>query len=292
MTSYWPSHVPVKEDTLFDIGSMTKAVATVSILARLFEKKKITLQEKVEGFTLYELLTHSSGLKAWLPLYQMPNRAYSKEWVGTQSKGTSIYSDLGFLLIHEYLKEHFGNVDLLFHEEVKTPLKLQSTDYNPKASSNIVATEYCHYRKKMVQGEVFDENTAALGGVSTHAGLFSTASDVSLWGREWLKARAGKSDWLSKETATLFSSKQKGNWALGFDTKSESGSTLGSAFSLNTFGHLGYPGTSVWMDPENSAVVVFLTNRIHPSRLDERIKTIRPKVHELVFQSLKEKAGA
>lgn len=265
---------------------MTKVVATVSVLARLFDQKKIDLKETIQGFSLLSLLTHSSGLKAWLPLFESKNFSFNTSWVGT-APSKSVYSDLGFLLLHDFLKSKFGSIAELFQEEVKKPLGLKDTQYNPAFSPQIVATEYCHYRKKMIQGEVFDENTSALGGVSTHAGLFSLSHDLIRWGNEWLNARKGKSSWISKETALLFTTKQKENWALGFDTKSASGSTLGNGFSLETFGHLGYPGTSIWMDPVSDAVVVFLTNRIHPSRLDERIKQVRPKVHEQIFEAMK-----
>jgi len=273
--------------TLFDIGSITKVVSTVSIIARLYEKKQLDLEEQVNGFKLRDLLTHSSGLKAWLPLYQQADKSFNSDWIAKENQGKSVYSDLGFLLIHDYLNLKFGCLENLFKSEVKEPLMLSSTGYNPdKANKNIAATEYCYFRNRLVQGEVFDENTFSLGGISTQAGIFSTSSDMALWGSEWLKARSGKSSWISKETALYFTTKIKSNWALGFDTKSEAGSTLGKSFSSDTFGHLGYPGTSIWIDPTTQSVVVFLTNHIHPSRLDARIKIIRPKLHELLFEEV------
>lgn len=306
-TSYWPETSQVTEATLFDIGSLTKVVATTSVVARLYEKGKLQLTNRIaevlpalkktdlEAVALQDLLTHSSGLKSWSPWFLRKTSgpfseclASEKSLVEYPRNSKTVYSDLGFLLLQEYLEGLLKKkIETLFEEEVKEPLKLVETCYFPKTDpKNIVATEYCHWRKKIVQGEVFDENTASMGGVSAFAGLFSPVKEVTRWGKEWLLAREGKSNWLSKKTAELFTRKAQGDRAIGFDTKSSGKSTLGSAFSLETFGHLGFPGASVWMDPTSASVVTFFCNRIHPSRLDERIREIRPRLHELVYEHL------
>ncbi len=298
--------MPVTDSTFFDIGSITKAVATASVVARLVDRKEIRLNEKIasvlselektgfEDIEVGDLLTHSSGVKAWHPLFKTPESKNYLKWI-TQTKDLlaskrdvqNLYSDLGFYLLQHFLEKKFGTIESLFEKEVRTPLNLNETVYGPlKAVSDVAATEYCQWRKKIIQCEVFDENTYSLGGKSAFAGLFSNGKDLVIWANAWLSALDGRSKWISSETAKTFTQKQRGDWGYGFDTKSKNGS-LGSAFSENTFGHLGYPGTSVWIDPEIKTVVVFLTNRIHPSRMDTRIRTIRPKLHELIFEELK-----
>jgi serine-type D-Ala-D-Ala carboxypeptidase len=309
-TSYWPLGRSVDEGTFFDLGSLTKVFVTTSVLSRAVDREELKLDQKLGHFsqklegsafgslTLQDLLAHSTGLKGWAPLYQELGKRDVEEWY--LEKGTSlfvektgakaIYSDLGFILLGLVLKKVWGGIADAFEKEVRGPLKLQEMQFLPlPKTAEVVATEYCLARDRLLHGEVFDENTWALGGISSHAGLFGTARSAAVFCKEWLLATQGKSNWLSQKTAKLFTSPSNrapgSTWALGWDRKSKAFSTAGDKLSLESFGHLGYPGVSVWCDPKAEGFVIFFTNRIHPSRVDERIKKFRPRVHDLVAES-------
>jgi serine-type D-Ala-D-Ala carboxypeptidase len=304
-TSYWPDGLPVTGETLFDLGSLTKVILTTSVMARLVDQGKLEFDSSLvklipsfrgtryESLTLKQLITHSSGLIAWYPFYQEKISDLVACFIQKQdrffqsvSECQTVYSDLGFLLLGEVLKRNFGNLPTLFEQEVLLPLQLKGISFGPLPPFLCAATEYCLERKKLVQGEVFDLNTASLGHVASHAGLFSSAENLLPWAREWLKAVQGKSNWLSQNVALAFTRVGQGNppstWGMGWDTKSKAFSSAGDLFSKSSFGHLGFPGTSVWIDPEKSGVAILLTNRVHPSRLDERIKRFRPMIHNCI----------
>jgi len=306
ISTYWPMSYPVTAASRFDIGSVTKAVATTTILARAVDRKEISLEDTVgkwlpefegtayAGLVLSDLLSHSAGLLWWYPIYKEPKGISLIELFKREEKtfceappGTrTVYSDLGFLLLGLVLEKYHGPLRSQLHAEVIEPLDLKATQYGPVQPKLAVATEYSEEKKLPILGEVFDENAAFLGGECAHAGIFSTAEDLVAWATGWLFAVQGKSGWISKKTAERFT--QPANrvpgspWAMGWDTKSPTGSSAGTLLSEKSFGHLGFPGCSVWVDPVASAVVVLLTNRIHPSRLDERIKVLRPKLHDAI----------
>ena len=311
-TSYWPNGQAVTDETYFDLGSLTKVILTTSVLARLVERKEIKLKTPLKDYlsifngtryqdlTLEQLLTHQSGLIAWYPFYTEQSLSLLDLFLKKENEFLPLispspkptYSDLGFLLLGEVLKEKFGTLIDLFENEIVQPLQLKDLSFGPLLSKNCAATEFCEVRKKLIQGEVFDLNTAHLGNVCSHAGLFSSAKNLLPWAREWLRAVKGQSEWLSVATAKEFTTiraiegscgpSSMGTWARGWDTKSKAFSSAGRFFSGASFGHLGYPGTSVWIDPEKSGIAILLTNRVHPSRLDERIKRFRPPIHDLV----------
>jgi CubicO group peptidase (beta-lactamase class C family) len=308
LTSYWPEATALEESSYFDLGSLTKVILTTSVMARLVDQNKIDLSLRVREFipeykdsrlgeiTLKMLLTHSSGLIGWYPFYLEKSKNVLELFLENENKFLSdegskktVYSDLGFLLLGEVLKKGFGELRTLFEREVLSPLKLVGIEFGPLSSKKTVATEYCLERKKLIQGEVFDHNTPHFGGVCSHAGLFSSAKNLLPWAREWLKAVQGESEWLSRKTAVEFVIAGQGvsesTWALGWDTKSKAFSSAGDLLSMESFGHLGFTGTSVWIDPRKSGIIVLLTNRVHPSRLDERIKRFRPLIHNLVAKS-------
>lgn len=301
-TSYWPDKFQVTEDTLFDIASVTKAVATGSILARLVDRGAVRLDTKLgelradfrgtryAELSLKELATHTAGLKAWKPIYLQMRHNDLVRWFLDSEKGnfkkdsTEEYSDLSILLLWLGLEKKVGELQSAFQKEVLAPLKLSGISFGPVPSQRVAATEYCLWRKTLLQGEVFDENSYALGGVSAQAGLFSNARSLAPWCEAWLSALLGKSDWIKKETAETFVQKHSpsGTRAIVFDTKSKVGSTLGEGFSDLTFGHLGYTGCSVWMDPKQNGFAICLTNRIHPSRYNDQMKLFRTKLHTLI----------
>ena len=306
--SYWGAPIEVSEETYFDLGSLTKVLLTTSVFARLVDQKKLdvlsTLEDHIQSFkgtayaaiSLKQLLTHSSGLIGWYPFYRENTKNLisvflknEKIFFSSEGPGTTIYSDLGFLLLGEVLRQSFGELNDLFQREVKEPLNLEGVTFGPLPSDQCAATEYCLERNKLIQGEVFDHNTDFLGGICSHAGLFSSAKSLFPWAQEWLNAVQGNSHWISQSVARQFIGAGQGNssssWAMGWDTKSKAFSSAGDIVSSETFGHLGFPGTSVWIDPKKSGVIVLLTNRVHPSRLDERIKRFRPLIHNLIAES-------
>jgi len=150
------------------------------------------------------------------------------------------------------------------------------------------ATENCPWRGEVIQGHVHDENAYALGGYSGHAGLFGTAQDILILINELIKVYHGnRTELLNAEIVRAFFTRQDivsgSTWALGWDTPSTKDSSSGNCFSLNSIGHLGFTGTSVWIDLERHITVIFLTNRIHPDRTNEKIRIFRPKIHDLVM---------
>jgi CubicO group peptidase (beta-lactamase class C family) len=159
------------------------------------------------------------------------------------------------------------------------------------AKEKFAATEDCPWRKRVVQGEVDDENAWALGGYSGHAGLFSTAEEVYVITDMLRQHHLGmRRDFFKSETVRQFFTRQNivegSDWALGWDTRALEGSSAGKYFSRDSVGHTGFTGTSIWMDLEKDVVVILLTNRVHPTRNNDRIKTFRPKLHDAVMEAL------
>lgn len=303
ITSYWPEGVPVTSSTLFDLGSITKVFLTTSVIARAVERGELSLESTVgqcvpelsqspySAITLTDLLCHASGLAAWKPMYHEIQGADLLGWFLSHSEviesvphQKSVYSDLNFWLLGIILEKQLGHLPSLLEDEILKPLKIKSVSFGPVSRAISAATEYSHELSRLIHGEVFDENCRALGGVAGHAGLFGSAESVGIWAMEWLKASLGQSKWLKQKTAQKFTSRSylvpHSHWAVGWDTPSEPNSTSGHFFSPASFGALGYPGCSVWVDPRIEAFVVLLTNRVHPSRYDDRIKRFRPTIHD------------
>ncbi len=191
-------------------------------------------------------------------------------------------------------------LDELVEREVLEPLGLDDEIYyagtlpaERKAALMRTAapTERCDWRGRIIIGEVHDENCAALGGVAGHAGLFGTAHGVAVFGREMLTVLEGDSQLLKRQTLEYALKKRddEGRYRLGWDTKSGSPSSAGRRMGPRTFGHLGFTGTSIWIDPDDDVVVVLLTNRVHPSRANEKIRGFRPAFHDGVMSAFKSK---
>lgn len=302
-TSYWKGASKVMADSLFDIGSITKVLSTTSILARVpslnADFASSVARTPYAAVTVSDILTHTAGFLDWYPLYKETSAKSLLDWyfqnaskVLTHKPGQKVvYSDLGYILLGEILKKSWGSIESVFEKEVARPLNLAGVVYGPvKAPQVVASTEYDGQRKAPLAGIVFDENAQLLEGKAPHAGIFSSAKSLAPWCREWLNALKGKSQWISRETAARFttrsSPKNEAPRALGFDMKSNTGSSAGTLMSDKTFGHLGYTGCSVWMDPEKDLFVIFLTNRVHPSRFDERIRQLRPLLHDVVVNYL------
>lgn len=273
--------------------------------------------------TFRHLLAHCSGLPPWRPYYKDIARIEkkegrlnfiasrgAKEYVYEQihresieyETGTrSLYSDLGFMLLGEMVETLARMpLDRFCHERIFRPLGMRSTAFvdltqlrtrrlAPVAEA-IAPTEHCPWRHRVLCGEVHDDNAYAMGGVAGHAGLFGSASDVAALSSRLLACWHGADDFLPRELMTELwardASVPKSSWALGWDTPSPEGSSAGTRIASHAVGHLGFTGTSVWIDLERDVSVVLLTNRVHPHRDNERIREVRPRVHDAVFEAL------
>jgi beta-N-acetylhexosaminidase len=205
-----------------------------------------------------------------------------------------VYSDFDFILLGKIVEKLSGVPLNVYADSVFfKPLGMRSTMFNPsKLLWKVVApTEYDSvFRKIVVRGVVHDENAFVLGGVSGHAGLFSTASDLAIFIQMIMNGgESGGNRYLKSETIKLFTTRQNSHStrALGWDTKTMDGySSAGSLFGAKSFGHTGFTGTSVWVEPEKKIFVILLTNRVYPTRANTKIMQIRPKVHDAVMRSV------
>jgi len=208
------------------------------------------------------------------------------------------YSDLGFILLGRAIElAAFQPLDRLMKRLLADPLQMRDTGYLPMScmseceTGRLVSTGYSEERGREKLGEPDDENAAAMGSVAGHAGAFSTAYDLFLFAREVLRARRGEGRILSRQSALAMSTKAAlppgCSRTLGWDTPDPGGvSQAGSRFPEGSFGHLGYTGCSLWIDPSKEAVVVLLTNRIYYGKQNDGLKKLRPLVHDAVMEEL------
>lgn len=308
--------------TCFDLASLTKPLATALAALCLVSQEKLQLDDSLvellpstnvpqdkKEITLRQLLCHCSGLPAWKPFYlslqALPlkeRRASLRQMILQEpldgSPGTiTTYSDLGFLLVEWVLEQtsgqnlhHFTRQNLFRHLGCATPVFLPLDRGSVQAPYEFADTEYCSWRAITLSGQVHDENAYVLGGVAGHAGLFGTASEVKCLLDAILDTLStGKTSapW-SRERLSEFLRPARldpaSTWALGFDTPSSANSSAGHHFSAKTVGHLGFTGTSFWLDLQREMAVILLTNRIHPSRDNDKIKDFRPVLHDAVME--------
>jgi CubicO group peptidase (beta-lactamase class C family) len=317
--------------TVFDLASLTKVMATTSIAMLLNDRGRghknrapeeqrgvldldARLGDILPGFvvgmepgshkervTLRMLLAHSSGLPGYAPLFEKHHtpeellRAALQVPLDAQPGARAEYSDIGFILLGKALEVLSGDfAGRYFAREIAGPLGLETACYCPPTDwrPHIPPTEEDRvFRRRVIQGEVQDENCYAMGGVSGHAGLFANALDVLGFAACILaEGRAAHGRHLFQpETVRLFATRQTEpvgtSRALGWDTPSEPSSS-GKYFSQNSIGHLGYAGTSLWIDPERRLAVVLLTNRTWPDRSDKTIQQVRPAFHDAVAEGI------
>jgi len=249
--------------------------------------------------TVRMLLTHSSGLPAYEKLFL---RASTKDELLRECFSTPLrsapgthaeYSDIGFILLGTALERIAGEpLDVFCRREVFGPLGMSQTTFNPPAAwkSRIPPTaDDRTFRKRIIQGEVQDENASVMGGVAGHAGVFSTASDLAIFAHTLLREGAPI---IQRQTLEVFTRRETSpagtSRALGWDTPSAP-SQSGKYFSASSHGHLGYTGTSLWIDPERQLSVILLTNRTWPDCSNQAIKEIRPRFHDAVVEALESK---
>ncbi len=363
-----PEPVPMKKDTIFDLASLTKPLATTLALMKLTDEGKIDLDAPLleliktsplrdkKDLTPRLLLNHSAGFTDWKPFYldlieyplgerkRVLRERVIEEPLAYAPGEECLYSDLGFMILEwvieeragetlpEYVRQHFyaplglkrtffspsplspptrGEERSHYGSDVKgdegivdsrSPIgvedKLCGNDGNVSEEANIsypretfAATEDCPWRKRVIQGEVHDENAFAVGGYSGHAGLVGVAEEVYKIVSLLMDHYQGhRDDYFKIETVKEFFKRQDivdgCTWALGWDTPSPQDSSSGKYFSPNSVGHLGFTGTSIWIDLEQDVIVILLTNRVHPTRNNEKIKAFRPQLHDVVMETL------
>lgn len=303
--------VEVATNTVYDLASLTKVIATTSAVMLCYERNLIELDKPVafylprfsvnrkEKITVKNLLLHNSGLPAWRKFYGreinedeiIDEILTAKLEYNTGAK--TVYSDLGMITLGKIVEKVTGKeLDKFCKDEIFDRLKMNSTFFNPPDSVKyrIAPTENDKYwRKRLLIGEVHDEAASLLHGVAGHAGLFSTASDIAKLLYVYInEGKCRKDQIFSKETIDLFTKRfsDMSTRALGWDTKSAVGSSAGSLFGAKSFGHTGFTGTSVWIDPDKKLFVVFLTNRIYPTRENKKLYRVRPKLHNAIVNAL------
>ncbi len=330
-----PAQTPLSEETVFDLASLTKPLATTLAIMLLVREKKLRLDDRVVrffsnfgvhgkmGITFRHLLSHSSGLPAWRPYCReilaleargkkvgLIGTSSAKEFVYTQLQREkldappgrqAIYSDLGFMLLGATVEAISGlDLDQYCWNKIFRPLGLRSTSFinleivrrrrlQPLVE-RFAPTERCPWRKRVLCAEVHDDNAYAMGGVAGHAGLFSTVDDVDRLVNCLIACYRGESTFfpstLVREFWTRDGRVPGSTWALGWDTPSPQHSSAGDLFSSQSVGHLGFTGTSVWIDLERHVHVIVLSNRVHPRRDNDKIQAFRPALHNAIMRTV------
>ena len=295
-------------DTLFDLASVSKPVATTTMAMMLYERGLADLERPVCDIvpeftsadsrrnlvTIRMLLAHSSGLPAYEKLFERARtpadlwRAAVSTPLATDPGKRSEYSDIGFIILGVALERLAGElIDQFCQREIFGPLAMGHTCFNPPVRARVLipptadATSQGHF----IQGEVNDQNARALGGVAGHAGLFASAGDLAIFANCMLE---GGKPLVRGETLSIFTRREshpRSSRSLGWDTPSWP-SQSGKYLSPGSFGHLGYTGTSLWIDPQRQLSITLLTNRTWPSSDNEAIKQVRPQFHDAIIEGL------
>jgi len=329
-----PTRMPMKIDTVFDLSSLTKALATTVAAMVLTRDGKLRLGDRVSrlfhnfgvhgktGVTFRHLLAHCSGLAAWRPFHERiaaiekagkvnfmashGAREFTYEEIHRERPEAppatrAIYSDLNFMLLGETIEQVTTlPLNRFCRDRIFRPLELRSTDFIDialvrsrrleRVTEMFAPTEICPSRGRLLVGEVEDENAYAMGGVAGHAGLFAPAREVDRIAAHLIACWAGRSDFIPREIAREFWTRDRtvagSTWALGWDTPSPEASSSGHHFSPGAVGHLGFTGTSIWIEPAREIAVSLMTNRVHPRRDNQAIRHFRPRIHDLIMEAI------
>jgi CubicO group peptidase (beta-lactamase class C family) len=316
--SYEAKSPQVQLRTMYDVASLTKVIVTTTLVEKLVEgdfHSPLLLDAPIERYlpewasgpqpewrrrvTVRHLMTHTSGLPPFKEYWRTSKgkadtlRMIFAEPLESEPGTKMVYSDLGIILMAEIIQRLTGRtLDDLAKEYIFTPLAMRDSMYKPpkKLWPQIAPTEFdAIFRHRLIQGEVHDENAFAIGGVSGHAGVFSTAPDLASFCQMLLNGGVyAHQRILKRATIAQFIAPQelaKGTRTLGWVVPTE-GSSSGHYFSPHSFGHTGFTGTTIWIDPDRQLFVVLLTNRVNPTRENHKIAEVRPALHDAVMQSL------
>jgi CubicO group peptidase (beta-lactamase class C family) len=293
------------EETIFDLASLTKVIATTTLVMQAIDAGTLSLTDRVgdrlsgwqgldrEAVTIADLLEHASGLTAYLPFFRdHQGRSEFERAICTlpleyTPRTQSIYSDLGFILLGFMLEDVNGRT-------LTQQFEYEDLRFNPPREwrERTAPTELDLWRGRLLQGEAHDENTWALGGAAGHAGLFGTAAATGTLARLLLRGLKGGRSIARSETLARFTTKSNvagSSRALGWDTMLTT-SSCGTRLSPRAIGHTGFTGTSLWIDPEQDLYVVLLTNRVHPTRENNAIQSVRRTFHDLVIHGWRDPA--
>jgi CubicO group peptidase (beta-lactamase class C family) len=306
---------PMEKNAIFDLASLTKPLATALSLSQLVKEGRVTLttllgdvlpavlQTPKANISIDMLLRHTSGLPAHREFFTTMVREKKcsrnalrkliiEEPLEAFPGAQQVYSDLGYMFLSWVVETLSGQrLDQFAREKIYAPLGIRDLFFielgrggGPLEKERLVSTGNCPWRKKTLTGEVDDDNAWAAGGIEGHAGLFGDALSIHTLCCEMLNALThGSSLVLDPGVFTSFVQKEEGrDYVAGFDTPSKLNSSAGRFFSKNSIGHLGFTGTSFWLDPDSGLIVILLTNRVHPSRANEKIRAFRPRLYELV----------
>ena len=309
--TYDPTSSPADTTTIYDLASLTKAVVTTSIVMQLVERDSLDLHAPVSRYlpaftgkgkdtiTIEHLLRHTSGLRAhtlFSKTCSTPQQLFStiaSDTVLTKPGTTTLYSDLGFMLLGRIIETVTGRtLDANFHTRFSEPLGLTSTMFTPPQSFvwRIAPVEKDSQWPLTVQRPlVHDQNAALLGGVAGHAGLYSTTGDLLRIATILMDGgKVNGHSYIQAATLKEFLARKDSLRALGWDVRSPGGhSSAGDSYSNSSYGHLGFTGTSIWIDPEKELAVILLSNRVYPSSANIKIRTFRPLLHNTIGSCLR-----
>jgi len=304
-------------ETIFDLASLTKPLATTPAVMKLIQAGKLELDDTLgrilppfgktdkAAITIRQLLAHDSGLPDYRPYFRIL-RNLSPEKRPERLRGLlleepllhppglhTLYSDLGFMILEWVVQSAARQrLDRFVSETIFTPLglNLYFIDLGViRPDGEYAATERCGWRGMLLKGAVHDDNAFVMGGIAGHAGLFGTARDVYGFLATLLSVYQGRQRTSMFRTAIVrafLDRPPNAERALGFDAPAATGASCGRYFSKNSVGHLGFTGTSFWMDLERSIIIILLTNRVHPSRDNIRIRSFRPVLHDAVMRRM------
>lgn len=304
----------------YDLASLTKIIFTQQAMMYAFSQNKWTFNTKVidilpdffdSNMLVTSLLTHTSGFDWWKPFYQ--NFLNSElDWIQKRPElyklinnsdnmkptDKAVYSDLGFITLGFILEKLYSSdlneVWKTIHDNFYPHSELHfNLNNKPKLSIDQYApTEQCPIRGKLLRGEVHDENTWSFGGISSHAGLFGSVDDVSIYGLNLRSQLLGIANYkIKQKIAQSFSQRAVpetvGDWAMGYMMPSRNNASCGSFFSNQSIGHTGFTGTSLWYDPQIDLLVCILSNRVNYGRDNKAFVQLRPKIHTWIFESIR-----
>lgn len=306
------SPVPSPDSTLWDIASITKVMGTTSAAMRLVDTRRLSLDAPVRQYlpqfaggpkdrvTVRMLLDHTSGLRSYVPFFkQARTRDAAKallyaEPLVRQPGNSAVYSDLNAILMGLVLESVSGlQLDSLVTREVFRPLELQATTFRPRASVHRRTAPTALWRGHPVQGQVNDPNAVVFGGAAGHAGIFSTGMDLARYAQAWLRNGAGPhGQWVTPATMRQFLTRgeKSGPRLLGWDTPELDGkepSLFGTLISQAAYGHTGFTGTEIWVDPAHDLFLVFLTNRTFDPRgrnAHHALRTVRTSLSDAAIR--------
>jgi CubicO group peptidase (beta-lactamase class C family) len=312
------SGAAMTKDTIFDLASLTKPLATAVAVMRLVEQGSIRLEQQLgrilsefvptdkAQIQLKHLLYHTAGLPDYRPYYTSLSNFPAQERVVALREllvseplihpigKTVLYSDVGFMILRWVIEQECGcRLDQFVTETIYNKIALKDLFFialdSPQPKHKFAATEKCSWRHTVLEGQVHDENAYAVGGVEGHAGLFGSAAGVHMLLVKLLSSydNNGSGNLFDRDLVRFFFKRLPDtDKALGFDMPSTQNSSSGKFFSPKSVGHLGFTGTSFWMDLARKIIIICLTNRVHPSRQNNTIKAFRPKLHDAVMKSL------